>query len=119
MSACPLIATELLSYGNRHFEPAAASRLTLVDGNFDCGIRPEARAVDRMMLRVPMPDAPLDLAEKVEATLLRQVPEVADQVCDGMLIAGVAVSLKYGDGVGSPCNVVGFIGHASHRHHAS
>jgi len=94
---------------------APASRLTLVDANFDCGIRPEALAVNRMMLRVPVPDAPLDIAEKVEATLLCQVPEVADQVCDGMLIAGVAVSLKYGDGLGGPRDVVGFIGHASHR----
>ena len=37
-----------------------------------------------MMLRVPVPDAPLDLADKVEATILSQMTEVADQVCDGM-----------------------------------
>ena len=43
-----------------------------------------------MMFGVPVPDASLDLAEKVEAPLLRQVPEVADQVCDGMLVSGVA-----------------------------
>ena len=47
-----------------------------------------------------LPYTPLDLAEKVEATLLCQVPEIADQVCDGMLITGVAVSLKYSDGLG-------------------
>jgi hypothetical protein len=67
------------------------------------------------MLRVPVPDAPLDLAEKVEATLLRQVPEVADQVCDCVLVTSTAVPLKNGDGLGGPRNVIGFIGHASHR----
>jgi hypothetical protein len=91
------------------------SRRTWVDGDLDSGIRPEALAVNSMMLGVPMPDAPPDLAEKVEAALLRQVPEVADKVCDGMLVTSVAVSLKYGDGLGGPGNVVGFIGHASHR----
>lgn len=29
-----------------------------------------------------------------------------------MLVTSVAVSLKYGDGLGGPGNVVGFIGHA-------
>jgi hypothetical protein len=107
-------ATELLQHANRHFEPAAASRLTRTDGDFDRGVRPENLAVNSMMLRVPVPDAALDLAEKVEAMLLRQVPEITDQVCDGMRITGVAVSLKYSDGLGGPRDVVGFIGHASH-----
>ena len=66
-----------------------------------------------MTLRVRVPDAPLDLAEKVEATLLRQVPEVADQVCDGMLVPGAAVLLKHRDGLGGPCNMIGFIRHLS------
>ena len=43
------------------------------------------------MLRVPVPDAPLDLADKVEATILNQMTEVADQVCDGMLVSGATV----------------------------
>jgi hypothetical protein len=46
-----------------------------------------------MMLRVPVPDAPLDLAEKVEAALLREVSEVADQVCNGMLVTSAAMPL--------------------------
>jgi hypothetical protein len=104
----------LLEDTNRHFEPAAASRLTRIDGDFDRGVRPENLAINSMMLRVAVLDAPLDLAEKVEATLLRQVPEISDQVCDGMLMTRVAVSLKYSDGLGGPYDVVGFIGHASH-----
>jgi hypothetical protein len=91
------------------------SRLTWVDGDLDHGVRPEARAVTSMMLSIPMPDAPLDLAEEVEATLLRQVSEVGDQVRDGMLVTSAAVLLKNGDGLGGPRNVIGFISHASHR----
>jgi hypothetical protein len=73
--------------------PRIRSRLTWVDGDVDCGVRTETLAVTGMMLRVPVPDAPLGLAEKVEATLLREVPEVADQVCNGMLVTSAAVSL--------------------------
>jgi hypothetical protein len=40
------------------------------------------------------------------------VSEIANQVCDGMLVAGAAVLLKNRDGLGGPGNVVGFIGHA-------
>ena len=67
------------------------------------------------MFGVPVPDASPYFAQKVEAALLRQVPEVADQVRDGMLVTGVAVPLKNGDGLGGPRNVVSFIGHASYR----
>ena len=55
-----------------------------------------------MMLRVPVPNAPFDLAEKVEATILSQMTEVADQVCDGMLVSGATVLLKNRDGLGGP-----------------
>jgi hypothetical protein len=47
-----------------------------------------------------MSDVPLDLAEDVEATLRCQVPEVADQVCDGMLVTSAAALLKNGDSLG-------------------
>jgi hypothetical protein len=40
-----------------------------------------------MMLGIPMPNASLDLTQEVEAALLGQVSEVADQVCDNMLVA--------------------------------
>jgi hypothetical protein len=46
-----------------------------------------------------MPNAPLDLAEKVKAKVIGQVSEVADQVCDRMLIATSAVLLKNRDGL--------------------
>jgi hypothetical protein len=57
-------------------------------------------------------DASPDLAKKVEAALLGQMSQIADQVCDGMLVTGAAVPLKNRDGLGGPSNVVGFIGHA-------
>ena len=69
-------------------------------------------AVFSMMFRVPMPNPSPDLTDKVEAALLSQVSEIADQVCDGMLITGAAVLLKNRDGLGSLRNVVGFISHA-------
>lgn len=55
-----------------------------------------------MMLRVPVPNTPLYLTEKVEAALLSQVSEIADQVCDGMLLTGAAVLLKNRDGLSGP-----------------
>jgi hypothetical protein len=69
-------------------------------------------AVFSMMFRVPMPNPSLDLTDKVEPALLGQMSEIADQVCDGMFITGPAVPLKNRDGLGSPSNVIGFIGHA-------
>jgi len=51
-------------------------------------------AVFSMMFRVPMPNPSPDFTDKVEAALLSQVPKIADQVCDGMLVTGAAVPLK-------------------------
>src|ERR1035437_11117998 len=65
-----------------------------------------------MMFRVPMPNPSPDLTDKVETALLSQVSEIADQVCDGMLVTGAAVPLKNRGGLRGPRNVVGFIGHA-------
>jgi hypothetical protein len=59
-----------------------------------------------MVLRVPVSNAPSHLVEKVEATLLGQMSEIADQVCDGMLITSAAVPLKNGDRVGGPGDMV-------------
>jgi hypothetical protein len=85
--------------------------------DLDCGIRPENVAIfsmmfRSMMFRIPMPNPSPNLTDKVKATLLSQVSEIANQVCDGMLVAGAAVPLKNRDGLGGPGNVVGFIGHA-------
>ena len=62
------------------------------------------------MFRIPVPNPPLDLAKKVEAALLREVPKVANQVCNGMFATSAAVPLKNGDGFGGPRNVVAFVG---------
>jgi hypothetical protein len=50
------------------------------NGDLDPSLWPEMVAVPSIVLRVPVPNAPPDFAEKVEAALLRQMPEVADQV---------------------------------------
>jgi hypothetical protein len=91
---------------------AREKRLSRIDRDLDCGIRPKIVAVFRMMFRVPMPNPSPDLTDKVKAALLSQVSEIANQVCDGMLVAGAAVLLKNRDGLGGPGNVIGFIGHA-------
>src|SRR5471030_1671185 len=64
-----------------------------------------------MMFGVPMPNPSPDFTDKVEAALLSQVSEIADQVCDDMLVTSAAVLLKNRDGRGGPRNVVGFIRH--------
>ena len=55
-----------------------------------------------MMLRIPVPNAPPDLAEKVETALLGQVSEIADQVCNGVLVTSAAAPLENRDRLGSP-----------------
>ena len=47
-----------------------------------------------------------DLTDKVKATFLSQVSEIANQVCDGMLVAGAAVPLINRDGVGGPVTIL-------------
>ena len=69
-------------------------------------------AVFSMKFRVPMSNPSPDLTDKVKAAFLSQVSEIANQVCDGMLVAGAAVPLINRDGLGGPGNVIGFIGHA-------
>jgi hypothetical protein len=87
-------------------------RLSWIDRDLNCGIRPKNVVIFSMMFRVPVPNPSPDLTDKVKAALLSQVSEIANQVCDGMLVAGAAVPLISRDGVGGPGNVVGFIGHA-------
>ena len=57
-----------------------------------------------MMFRVPVPNPSPDLTDKVKAALLSQVSEIANQVCDSMLVIGAAVPLKNRDGLGGPGN---------------
>src|ERR1017187_180164 len=67
--------------------------------------------VASVMFGVPMPNSSSDLTDEVEPALLSQVPKIADQVCDGMLVTSAAVPLKCRDGLGGPRDVVGFIRH--------
>jgi hypothetical protein len=56
--------------------------------NSDFDRRSETVAIDRSMtLGVPVADAALYLLEKVGAARIRQVAEVANEVCDRMLVA--------------------------------
>ena len=59
---------------------AREKRLSRIDRDLDCGIRPKIGAVFRMMFRVPMPNPSPDLTGKVKAALLSQVSEIANQV---------------------------------------
>src|SRR5450759_4257378 len=58
--------------------------------------------VASVMFGVPMPNSSSDLTDEVEPALLSQVPKIADQVCDGMLVTSAAVPLKYRDGPRRP-----------------
>jgi len=69
-------------------------------------------AVVSVMFGAPMRNPSPDLTDKIEAALLSQVSEIADQICDGMLVTSAAVLLKNHDGLGGPGNVVGFISHS-------
>jgi hypothetical protein len=70
-------------------------------------------AVMSMMLREPVANTTANLGEKIEITLLGQVPEITDQVCDGVLVNGAAALLKNRERLGGRCNVFGFLDHAS------
>jgi hypothetical protein len=65
-----------------------------------------------MKFRVPMPNPPPNLTDKVKAAFLSQVSEIANQVCDGVLVIGTGVPLINRDRLGGPDNVVGIIGNA-------
>jgi hypothetical protein len=80
-------------------------RLPRRDGDFDSGIWPDMVAVMSIMPCVPM----------LNPSLLGQVSEIADEVCDGMLVCRFALSLKHSDDLCGPSNMVGFIGHGSPR----
>jgi hypothetical protein len=71
-----------------------------MDCDLGCSIRPEVAAVLSMTFRKPMPNSSPDLTDKVEAALLSQMSEIADQACDGILLGGAAVLLESWDGLG-------------------
>ena len=59
------------------------------------------------MFGVPMLDASLYLTQEVEAALLGQVSEVANQVCDSMFVAGATLLLENGHRLSGPGDVSG------------
>jgi hypothetical protein len=64
-----------------------------------------------MLLGVPMANASLYLTEEVEAAFLGQVSEVANEVCDGMLVACATVFLEKSYRLGGPRDVVRLVDH--------
>jgi len=86
--------------------------LSWIDCDLDCSIMPEVVIVCSMTFREPMANSSPDLTDKVEAALLSQMSEIADQIRDNMLVIRAAASLKYRDGLSGPGSVVARIGHA-------
>ena len=87
------------------------ARLPRRNGDLDCRIRPETVAIRGMTFGVPVADAALYLIEKVEAAHIRQVSEVANEVCDRMLVACAAILLKSCHGLRGPDNVARLVDH--------
>jgi hypothetical protein len=69
----------------------ASGRAPRLYNDFDYGVSAENLAVMKVLLRIPMSNAPLDLAEKVKAKVLSQVSEIADQVRNHVLVARSAM----------------------------
>jgi hypothetical protein len=59
-----------------------------------------------------MPNTPFHLVEKIKAKIVGQVTEIADEVCNRMVIASAAVLLKNRNGPSRPGDVIGFVGHS-------
>jgi hypothetical protein len=64
------------------------------DTYFDRCIRSEMVAVRSMTLGVPVADTAPDFVEKVKAARLCQVSEIANEVCDHILVACAAMLLE-------------------------
>jgi hypothetical protein len=56
-------------------------------------------AVFSVTFREPMPNSSPDLTDKLEAALLIKMSEIADQVCDAILVSGAPVPLESRDGL--------------------
>jgi hypothetical protein len=66
-----------------------------------------------MTLGVPVPNASPYLAHKIEAALVGQVSEIANQICNGMLIARTTMLLESCNRVGGPGYVANFVDHTN------
>src|SRR6516162_6844249 len=91
----------------------ASSRTLRLDDDFDRRVRAENHVVMKVLLRVPMSNAPPDLAKKVKAEVVDQVSEIADQVGYHVLVATSAVLLKNRDSLGGPDDMVGSVSHVA------
>jgi hypothetical protein len=74
----------------------ALSRAPRLYNDFDCGVSAENHVVTKVLLRIPMSNAPPDLAKKVKAKVVGQVSEIADQV-GSRVVATSAALLKNRD----------------------
>ena len=90
----PLITGDSFSLatGPRPHEPGR-KLLSRVDRDLDCRIRPKVVAVLSMKFRVPMRNPSPDFTDKVKTAFFSQVSEIANQVCDGMLVTGSAADI--------------------------
>jgi hypothetical protein len=59
-------------------------------------------AIKSMLLCVPMPDPTPYFAEKIEASLFGQMPEIADKIGDSVLVGCFAMSLENSDSLRCP-----------------
>ena len=91
---------------------AARLRLFWHDGDLDRSVWSEIVAISSMTLGVPVPNASPYLAQEIKAALVGEVSEVANQVCNGMLVARITMLLQSCNRVGGPGDVSGFIDHA-------
>ena len=58
-----------------------------------------------------MPDSSPDLGQKVQPPFLGQVPQITDQVCNGVIVTAAAVLLEYRDTLGGPSDVLDLSDH--------
>jgi hypothetical protein len=103
--AAPRAGPDAHQPADQSFGDTAEPGLSRFDDDFHCRVRAENVAVPKVMFRVPMANAPPDLAEKVKAKVIGQVSKIADRVCDRMLVATSAVLLKNRNGLGGPDDI--------------
>jgi hypothetical protein len=60
-----------------------------------------------MPFRIPVPNAPTNLLQKIELSFVGKVSKIADQIRNGIVITCATTSLKHLDGLGGRHDVVG------------
>jgi hypothetical protein len=82
-----------------------------MNADLDFGVRHNGSSLISMGLRIPMPDAATDFPEEIEAAFFGEVSKIANQIRNSVFVAGAATSLKGGDRVGGPRDMVGLMRH--------